>query len=204
MQYLVNYFDYLQSSSMVVHEAQIYDVVIANIGSRQLENDIDVYLTPLIEDLKIIWEEKVAVFYAYHQENFKLQTILLWTINDFSAYENLSGYSVKGYKACPVCKEDTFSLHLKHSRKTVYLGFQRFLPMSHHYRRPRKGFNGSTEEESAPKILTREEVYQHVNHLRISHGKEKKIIVEKMYGRRGRLIFFYLPHRKFLFVRHYH
>ncbi|KAI5323277.1 hypothetical protein L3X38_032349 [Prunus dulcis] len=32
---------------------------------------------------------------------------LLWTINDFPAYGNLSGYVVKGYKACPICGDDT-------------------------------------------------------------------------------------------------
>jgi len=46
-------------------------------GHIQSENDKNVYLTSLIEDLKIMWEEGVAVFDAYHQENFKLQGILL-------------------------------------------------------------------------------------------------------------------------------
>ena len=34
-------------------------------GLRQPRNDIDVYLAPLIEDLKIMWEKGVAVFDAY-------------------------------------------------------------------------------------------------------------------------------------------
>jgi len=51
--------------------------------------------------------------------------------------------------------------------------------MFHHYRRLQKAFNSSTEEERAPKALTGEEVYQRVNHLRASYGKEKKITVEK-------------------------
>jgi len=46
-------------------------------GLRQPENDIDGYLAPLIEDLKITWEENVEVFDTYHQENFKLRVILL-------------------------------------------------------------------------------------------------------------------------------
>jgi len=75
-------------------------------GPRQLKNNIDVYLAPLIEDLKTMWEEGVEVFDAYHQENFKFWTILHWTINNFLAYENLLGYSVKEHKVCPVCEED--------------------------------------------------------------------------------------------------
>ena len=91
-----------------MHEVQVYNVVIANLGSQTAENDINIYFASLIEELKTIWKEGVTVFDTYHQENFKLRTKLLWTINDFPACENLSGYSVKGYKACPVCKEDTF------------------------------------------------------------------------------------------------
>jgi len=86
---------------------------------------------------------------------------------------------VKEYKACPVCEEDTFSLQLKHSRKTVYLGSQRFLHVSHRYRRLRKAFDGSIEKGRAPKALTSEDVYQWVNHFRASYGKGKKITVEK-------------------------
>jgi len=43
-------------------------------GPRQSGNDIDVYLTPIIEDLKIILEEEIEVFDAYCQElsHFKL------------------------------------------------------------------------------------------------------------------------------------
>ena len=40
-------------------------------GPRQLEHNIDIYLAPLIKDLKIMWEEGVAVFDAYHQDNVK-------------------------------------------------------------------------------------------------------------------------------------
>ena len=131
-------------------------------GPRQPGNDAYVYLASFIEDLKIMWEEGVAVFDAYYQENFKHRAILLWMITDFPAYENLSVYSVKGYKACPICEEDTFSLQLKHNGKKMYLGSRRFLPMSHHYLRLRKDFNGSTKEGKAPKALTGEEAYQRV------------------------------------------
>ena len=105
------------------------------LGLRQSRYDIDVYLAPLIEDLNIMWEEGVVIFDAYHQENFKLRAILFWTINDFSVYKNLSGYSMKENKACPIYEEDIFSLQLKHDRKTVYLDSRRFLPKSHRYQR---------------------------------------------------------------------
>jgi len=66
---------------------------------------------------------------------------------------------MKGYKASCMRRRH-ISLQLKHSRKTVYLGSRRFLPMFHRYRRRRKAFNGSIEKGRAPKALTDEEVYQ--------------------------------------------
>jgi len=75
-------------------------------GPRQPGNDIDVYLSPLIEDLRLLWDEGVEVFDAYEKVSFNLRALLLWTINDFPAYGNLSGYSVKGNNACPICEEN--------------------------------------------------------------------------------------------------
>ena len=76
---------------------------------RQPGNDIDVYLAPLVEDLKFLWEVGVEAYDAYKKQHFRLKAILLWTINDFPAYGNLSGCSIKGYYACPICSEGTYS-----------------------------------------------------------------------------------------------
>ncbi|XP_062104653.1 uncharacterized protein LOC133815901 [Humulus lupulus] len=100
-------------------------------GPKQPGNDIDVNLAPLIDDLKTLLDEGVKVYDAYRQEEFNLRAVLLWTINDFPAYGNLSGFSVKGYKACPVCQEKTCSEYLKHSRKICYMGHRKFLPNTH-------------------------------------------------------------------------
>ena len=37
-------------------------------GPKQPGNDIDVYLTPLIEDLKFLWENGVEVYDGYKKE----------------------------------------------------------------------------------------------------------------------------------------
>ena len=55
-------------------------------GPRQPKNDIDIYLADIIEDLNIMWKEKVEVFDAYLHELFTLRAILFWKINDFLAY----------------------------------------------------------------------------------------------------------------------
>ena len=102
-------------------------------GPRQPGNDIDVYLSPLIEDLKLTWDQGVEVFEEFGNETFKMHAMLFCTINDFPTYGNLSGYSVKGHKACPICEEDIVSQQLRHGRKTIYLRHQRFFRSHHPY-----------------------------------------------------------------------
>lgn len=43
-------------------------------GPKQLGNDIDVYLAPVIDDLKLLWEVGVDVYDAYRQQSFQLQS----------------------------------------------------------------------------------------------------------------------------------
>lgn len=74
---------------------------------KQPKKDKDVYLNPLIKDLRVFWEEDVDVDDVYTDDNFKICVMLFCIINDFPAYSNLSGYNVKGHKACPICEDDT-------------------------------------------------------------------------------------------------
>ncbi|KAL8135328.1 hypothetical protein AgCh_010117 [Apium graveolens] len=92
-------------------------------GPHEPGNNIDVYLQPMIDDLKKLWEEgEPDVFDSHTKTYFTLRAMLLWTINDFPAYGNLSGCVNKGYMACPVCCEDTIAKYLTHSRKMCYQG----------------------------------------------------------------------------------
>jgi len=112
-------------------------------GPRKPENEIDVYLSPLIEDLRLLWNDGVEVSDAYEKVNFNLRPLLFCTINDFPAYGNLSGYNVKGHRACPIYEENTSYHQLKYERKTCYIGHQKFLKRNHPYRRlKKKTFNG--------------------------------------------------------------
>ena len=61
------------------------------LGPKSPGNDIDVYLEPLINELKQLWEVGVETFDASRKQNFIMHASLLWTINDFPAYGNLSG-----------------------------------------------------------------------------------------------------------------
>lgn len=59
-------------------------------GEKALRNSIDVFLQPLIEELNKLWKDGVNTYDASNSSNFKLYTVLLWTINDFPTYANLS------------------------------------------------------------------------------------------------------------------
>nr|GEW41247.1 hypothetical protein [Tanacetum cinerariifolium] len=67
----------------------------SDMSPKQPGNDIDVYLAPLIDDMKTLWGDGVDVYDAYKKETFKLRAMIFCTISDFSAYGNLSGYSTK-------------------------------------------------------------------------------------------------------------
>jgi hypothetical protein len=59
-------------------------------GPKQPGNDIDVYLRPLVEELKQLWQnEGVRVWDEYKQEEFDQRALLFMTINDCPALSNL-------------------------------------------------------------------------------------------------------------------
>ena len=45
--------------------------------------DIDVYLQPLVDELKELWEIGVETYDASKGENFQIRAALLWTLNDY-------------------------------------------------------------------------------------------------------------------------
>lgn len=93
-------------------------------GPKQPGNDIDVYLAPLIEDLKILWEQGVEVFDAHQNAFFTLRAMLFCTISDFPAYGNLSGYTVYGKSPCPVCEDGLEGDWLTMSKKNVFMFYR--------------------------------------------------------------------------------
>ncbi|KAK9054123.1 hypothetical protein SSX86_025200 [Deinandra increscens subsp. villosa] len=166
-------------------------------GPRQPGNDIDVYLSPLIDDLKTLWDTGVDVYDAYKKEHFQLRAMIFCTINDFPAYGNLSGYSTKGKKACPICEEETTSRWLKNSKKTIYMGHRRFLTRGHNFRMKTDEFDGEIDIRTAPK---RFDAFSRVQNLNTVLGKTGR--VEKGAIWKKKSIFWDLPYWRDLSVRH--
>ncbi|KAL6189043.1 hypothetical protein ACLB2K_040433 [Fragaria x ananassa] len=75
-------------------------------GPKAPGNDIDVYLAPLIDELKSLWEVGNETYDMHAKDSFTLRAALLRTVHDFPGYANLSGWSTKGFKACPTCGDD--------------------------------------------------------------------------------------------------
>ncbi|XP_070043487.1 uncharacterized protein [Nicotiana tomentosiformis] len=126
---------------------------------------IDTYLQPLIEKLKELWEVAIETFDALARQNFKLHASLLWTINDFSAYENLSGWSTKEKLACPCCNKDTSSIRLANSKKQCFMGHRLKLPLSHKWRNVKDSFDGTKEKRLPPKICSGIEILNQLQDL---------------------------------------
>ncbi|XP_008778797.2 uncharacterized protein LOC103698544 [Phoenix dactylifera] len=122
--------------------------------------EIDVYLRPLIDELKELWKNGVQTYDASSGSTFRMHAALKWTINDFPAYGNMSGWPTKGYLACLICNKDASSERLR--SKIGYMGVRRFLPENHIWRKS-KLFNGKSEDRSRPREFTGEEILEQIN-----------------------------------------
>ena len=102
-------------------------------GPTALRNDIDIYLQPLIDELNELWEVGFKTYVVSTKQNFCMHVAILWTINYFLAYANISAWSAKGLFACPICNKYCLSYRLQNERKWCYMGHRRFLPTAHRF-----------------------------------------------------------------------
>ncbi|XP_074322972.1 uncharacterized protein LOC141659931 [Apium graveolens] len=166
-------------------------------------NEIDVYIQPLIAELKELWAVGIETYDARLDNTFKLHASLLWIISDFPGYGILSGWSTKGKLACPSCHYETSSTYLKYSKKVVYLNHRKFLPSDHKWRSDRRKFNGDVEMLSCPDILSGAEVEELLRGYKNDFGKP----VKRNRGTsdcpwKKKSIFFELPYWSNNMVRH--
>ncbi|XP_050387117.1 uncharacterized protein LOC126803351 [Argentina anserina] len=140
-------------------------------GPKAPGMDIDVYLAPLIDELKTLWDVGVPTFDMFTKQTFTMRAVLLWTINDFPAYAYLSGWSTSGKKACPFCNHDHSSCRLKYGQKQCYMGHRRFLSSHHRFRKESRQFNGKEEHRPAPKPLSGRQCLLQLSKLKFKYGK---------------------------------
>ncbi|XP_052117337.1 uncharacterized protein LOC107489344 isoform X2 [Arachis duranensis] len=182
-------------------------------GSKSPGKAIDTYLRPLIEELKELWNVGVDTFDAYEKKNFKMRAAILWTVNDFPAYGDLSGWNTRGALRCPTCNVETQSKFLTNGKKFCFLGHRRFLPIRHRWRREKELFDGTKELRRLPKQLSGDDILQQVFNLEglvVSNHKDikkrKRSAAGKEMGSSNpwlkKSIFFELPYWRTLLLRH--
>jgi hypothetical protein len=147
-------------------------------GPHQPCIDINVYLRPLVDDLKTLWLEGVKVYDAYKRVPFTLHGMLFTTITDIPGGRSMSG-QCKGEKDCAHCLDDIETLWLNNSRKQVYVPHRRFLPQSHAYRQMKHQFDVTRELASAPRHFSGPYVYNLVKDLPNAHGKKSTTTLGK-------------------------
>jgi len=167
--------------------------------------NIDVFLAPLVSDLLKLWEGVPALNMSKPEgeRRFTLRALLMWTVNDFSAYGLLSGQQVHGYKGCPLCGLETCSEYAMLLGKMICLGGRRYLPENHQFRRARMSFNNQQEWQLPPARPTGEEVLrwgtQRSNFLRDGGVENSDEDPVKLHGVKRCSIFFLLPYWKVSF-----
>ena len=98
---------------------------------HQLGNEIDIYLKPLIDKLKELWEKGVKTYNAYSKEHFQMRATLLWTIHDYPGFGNVFGWRIKGYHSYYTCNDEPYLEALE--SKIGFINHQAYLPMEHRW-----------------------------------------------------------------------
>ncbi|KAL5542684.1 hypothetical protein UlMin_010394 [Ulmus minor] len=133
-------------------------------GPQSPGKDMDVFLRPLIDELKELWVHGLDTRdAAYENGVFRMRAALLWTVNDFLARSSLSGWSGQGYRAYPTCNEDTSSMRV--IGKTAYFGHRRFLATNHHWRSNLQ-FDGRTERKRPPRRFSTTDILEQLRRVK--------------------------------------
>jgi hypothetical protein len=107
-----------------------------------------VFMEPLYNELNEIFEVGMLTYDASRDQMFQLHAFVLYAINDYPQLGVFSGYSVNGENDCVACREETWSIRLKHGIKFCFMGHRRFLPAHHEFRYDAASFAGTEEHRS--------------------------------------------------------
>jgi hypothetical protein len=172
-------------------------------GPKQAGIDIDVFLDPLMEDMQKLWEHGVNVWDEYKKEYFNLKAIIFCMINDNLAHLSLTG-QVKEKTECVICVDQMELIYLPSSSKLVYMWHHKFLQPKHRYHQWRSHFDGTIENEEAPKCLDGKFVFEIIKNINVISGKSVKGIkrkksekpTKKLSFKKQSIFFQYLPYWK--------
>ena len=89
-------------------------------GPSNPARDIDVCLRTFIDELAKLWSSGALTYDISRKQNFLMRATLMWTINDFTAYGMLSGWSTHGKFSCPYCMENKKAFTLANGGKASF------------------------------------------------------------------------------------
>jgi hypothetical protein len=133
-------------------------------GPEHPGKNLNILMQPLVDELLSLWKG-VQTYDASRKKDFTMRVAYLWSIHDFPAYGNFSGWSTHGKLACPVCLGDTKSFQLRNGRKACWFDCHRhFLPADHPFRFEANAFRKDTVmHDEPPRHLTGEEILAQMN-----------------------------------------
>ncbi|XP_021991209.1 uncharacterized protein LOC110887964 [Helianthus annuus] len=182
-------------------------------GPNNPTQNIDVFLQPLVDELKMLFTHGIETYDAHGCNNFQMKAALLWTVSDFPAYAMLSGWSTHGKLACPYCSNKSGSFQLHFGGKPCWFDCHRqHLPTNHAFRKDKINFrkNKTVSGERDIPEPTGEEIWQDIKDLPIVYDV-KPCGIEKCRKPPGfgithnwvkRSIFWELPYWGKLLIRH--
>ena len=136
---------------------------------------MDVFLEPVTEEMKILWETGVKMLDEYRKESFMLGVIIFVMINNYLALFTLSG-QFKGKVGCVECIDGTTYVSLTASKKIMYMRHRRFLPKGHRYRKKKMDtyFDNNVELNSTAPLGNSKgkRVFNIVSKLKFFFGKK--------------------------------
>ncbi|XP_045833662.1 uncharacterized protein LOC123924740 [Trifolium pratense] len=191
--------------SMCMKEEYLFLTLIIP-GPKNPKGKIDVFLQPLIDELKLLWHTGVTTYDVSLSQNFQMKAALMWTINDFPTYGMLSGWSTAGKLSCPYCMEQTKGKILTYGKKASFFDcHRRFLPMDHPYRRNKNNFTKNKQEYAPPpQFRCGDEVWERVSV--IPKAPESELRRPDDYGEKHhwtkQSIFWDLPYWRTNLIRH--
>ncbi|CAM8910821.1 unnamed protein product [Rhodiola kirilowii] len=125
-------------------------------GPKSLGKCLNVFMRPLIDELKMLWDMGVVTYDRYDGSSFLMKAAVMSTISDFPVLGMLGGMKTKGYKACPICLDGVDAEHL--SGRMVYQGHRRWLDRDHRWRQAANKFDGTNELRNPSPSLSGHEI----------------------------------------------
>jgi hypothetical protein len=115
-------------------------LVLVILGPKELRKQIKIFLYPLMEEMKELWQG-VYAYDSHLKCRFNLHIVYLWSIHDYLTYDKFVGCCVHGRLNCLICIDDTDAFRLQHGKKVSLFDCHRiFLPSNHSFSNDTRSF----------------------------------------------------------------